>query len=66
MMGVIPLLLLFLRVVMATPTVTNTVNFISYNSTGLDTIKTKWVRELAETTNTSFICLLYTSDAADE
>ena len=55
MMGVLPHLLVGL--VMATPTVTNTVNFISYNSTGLDTVKTKWVRDLAETTNTSFIGL---------
>ena len=26
-------------------------NFISYNSTGLDTVKINWINELAESTN---------------
>ena len=33
----------------------NTLNFISYNSTGIDTFKTKWLRDLANLTGTSFI-----------
>ena len=51
MMGVCPRFLLLLGLAMAT----STVNFISYNSTGLDTVKTKWVRDLSDTTNTPFI-----------
>ena len=27
----------------------NTVNFLSYNSTGFDSVKTKWVRDLLDT-----------------
>ena len=30
---------------------------ISYNSTGLDTIKTSWVRDLASVTNATFLSL---------
>ena len=30
-------------------------NFISYNSTGLDSIKTSWVRDLIKTCDTSFL-----------
>ena len=32
----------------------NTVNFLSYNSTGLDSLKTKWIRDLLETCNATF------------
>ena len=35
----------------------STVSFISYNSTGLSKEKIKWIRDLAKTTNASFIRL---------
>ena len=38
---------------MAKPNV-NTVNFLSYNSTGFDSVKTKWVRDLLDTCKISF------------
>ena len=31
-----------------------TVNFLSYNSTGFDTIKTKWLRDLLSVTKIDF------------
>ena len=31
------------------------INFMSYNSTGLDTIKTNWIRDLIETCAISFL-----------
>ena len=31
-----------------------TVNFVSYNSTGLSTLKTHWIRDLAKITNATF------------
>ena len=36
---------------MATPTV----NFISYNSTGINSIKTSWIRDLCKVTNANFL-----------
>ena len=33
----------------------NTISFLSYNTTGLNTVKTKWIRDLAKLTNISFI-----------
>ena len=36
---------------MATPTV----NFLSYNSTGINSIKTSWIRDLCKVTNTNFL-----------
>ena len=38
---------------MAKPNV-NTVNFLSYNSTGLDSVKTKWIRDLLDTCQVNF------------
>ena len=38
---------------MARPNV-NTVNFLSYNSTGLDSVKAQWIRDLLETCNATF------------
>ena len=38
---------------MATPTA----NFLSYNSTGLNTIKTSWVRDLCTVTCTDFLSI---------
>ena len=35
----------------------NHVSFISYNSTGLDTIKTSWIRDLAVLTGATFISI---------
>ena len=35
----------------------DTVNFLSYNSTGLDTVKTEFIRDLGKVTNSSFIGL---------
>ena len=32
----------------------NTVNFLSYNSTGLDSVKTKWIRDLLDTCKINF------------
>ena len=37
---------------MATPTV-----FLSYNSTGINSIKTSWIRDLCKTTNTDFFSI---------
>ena len=33
------------------------VNFISYNSTGINSVKTKWIRELCDITDSSYICI---------
>ena len=34
------------------------VNFISYNSTGINSVKTKWIRELCNfVTDSSYICI---------
>ena len=33
----------------------STVSFLSYNSTGLNTVKTKWIRDLIKMTDASFI-----------
>ena len=38
---------------MATPTV----NFISYNSTGLNTVKSSWIRDLVKVTNSNFVAV---------
>ena len=35
----------------------DTVNFLSYNSTGLDTVKTEFICDLGKVTNSSFIGL---------
>jgi exonuclease III len=35
----------------------SSVSFISYNSTGINTVKTKWIRDLMKVTNASFIQL---------
>ena len=34
---------------------TEYINFLSYNSTGMNTVKSGWVRELSKLTNASFI-----------
>ena len=34
-----------------------TLNFMSYNSTGLDTVKTKWIREIIKTCKIDFFQL---------
>ena len=33
------------------------VNFISYNSTGCDTAKTSWIRDLCHVTSADYVCL---------
>ena len=33
------------------------VNFISYNSTVIDSVKTNWIRDLCSTTNTDFFSI---------
>ena len=35
----------------------STVSFLSYNSTGLNTVKTKWIRDLIKVTGASYIQL---------
>ena len=33
----------------------NTCTFVSYNSTGMNSVKTKWIRDLINVTNADFI-----------
>ena len=33
----------------------NTLNFLSHNTTGLNTVKTKWLRDLSKLSNISFV-----------